>query len=336
MITRNVGRVCRVLIRAYPIALFVLVLLFRHVGERWWPLTVALYLPRAVFGLPLVVAVLLAWRWRRSAPRLWIPIVLAALIVLGPLMGLELSLPRRVHEERSIRVMTWNMWFGRRGVSAILDEIDADHPDVVALQAGSRELVSAFRTHFAGWQLSESGEFLLISRYPISETWKPPHLDDVDGSPASFRRFTIATPLGAIDLLSTHPYSARDGISGLRHLDRGARAWFAENAELRRQQMAAVVEEAHKSVNKVVIVGDTNLPGQSQILGSLLGDGRYRDAFVEAGRGFGYTFPADRHPWMRIDRVFTGAGLRATRVEVGGRNGSDHCPVIATIEADAQ
>jgi len=58
----------------------------------------------------------------------------------------------------------------------------------------------------------------------------------------------------------------------------------------------------------VLIAGDTNLPGLSWALATLLGD--YHDAFDEAGRGFGYTYPAWHRSWLRIDRVLGGPRLR--------------------------
>ena len=57
------------------------------------------------------------------------------------------------------------------------------------------------------------------------------------------------------------------------------------------------------------------------------------DAFAEAGNGYGYTFPVHRHylPWLRLDRVLHGPGLRAVRATVTGRRGSDHAAMLVEL-----
>ena len=80
-----------------------------------------------------------------------------------------------------------------------------------------------------------------------------------------------------------------------------------------------------------MIVGDTNLPNLSWILGKSLGD--FRDGFTSVGRGFGYTFPTT-HPWLRIDRIMVNEKLRITDFRVGVRNASDHLCLFATVRKD--
>jgi vancomycin resistance protein VanJ len=80
----------------------------------------------------------------------------------------------------------------------------------------------------------------------------------------------------------------------------------------------------------VILAGDFNLPALSHIVRDNLGD--LDDAFANAGRGFGYTYPT-KLPFLRIDRIFTGHGLRAVEVEVGNARASDHLCVGAVITA---
>jgi vancomycin resistance protein VanJ len=309
--------------------LLAIVVLFRVVGERWWPLAPLLYLPRIVLGLPLLLLVPLVWR--AHARRLWIPVVASVPLLLFPLLGLTVSLPHRGGAP-ALQVMSYNIWFGRRGAPAIFRELDAARPDVVAVQAFSPELGPAFRAHLPGWYFDEDGDFFLASRFPIRDSLRPPPLGDSDGTPAAFRRYTLETPLGPLDLFNSHPYSVRDGIDGLRERDAQLSQRLSDNVTIRRLQVAALAAEARRSSRPVIVVGDFNLPGLSQILGEHLGT--YRDGFASAGMGFGYTFPTNQMPWLRLDRILVGDGLRVRGFSVGGGGGSDHRPVVAEIEAE--
>jgi endonuclease/exonuclease/phosphatase family metal-dependent hydrolase len=59
---------------------------------------------------------------------------------------------------------------------------------------------------------------------------------------------------------------------------------------------------------------------------------RYKDGFAQASWGFGYTFPADKTPWMRIDRVMVSDELRVVGFEVGKSTLSDHRCVVADLQ----
>jgi vancomycin resistance protein VanJ len=232
-----------------------------------------------------------------------------------------------------VRVLSYNVWFGRRGADKVLAEIEGAQADLIALQASTRELDEAVAARLTGFQTQRAGELFLASRYPIRDVFRPRPLEDQDASSAAWARVTVESPLGLVDLFVTHPYSARDAIDGAREgLGDGSRARILDNTEVRRQQVQSVAEAAGRAKNKVVIAGDTNLPGLSWMFARYFG--RFHDGFAEAGRGFGYTFPANRTPWMRLDRILVGDGLRVTSFRVGTREASDHCPVIAEIAAD--
>ena len=103
-----------------------------------------------------------------------------------------------------------------------------------------------------------------------------------------------------------------------------------DNTGLRLQQLEMISRDAHAQPAPVIIAGDTNLPTLSWALSRWFGD--YRDGFSEAGAGFGYTFPAPRHPWMRIDRVLADRRIRVVGFRVIQSAASDHFPVVADLE----
>lgn len=100
------------------------------------------------------------------------------------------------------------------------------------------------------------------------------------------------------------------------------------NAYRRRRQVEGVAAAIHASKHPVIVAGDFNLPAMSHITRDNLDD--LDEAFTSAGRGFGYTFPA-KLPFLRIDRIFTGHGLRAVDFRVGDTRASDHLCVGAVI-----
>jgi endonuclease/exonuclease/phosphatase family metal-dependent hydrolase len=328
---------------AYPLALIVVVLLLRFVGERWWIALVVMYLPRWGFALPLPVVVAALWRW---GPRRLVVLQLASVaLVLFPLMGLTLNFERAEGKDGPLRVLSYNVWSGRLDGAAILRQIDALAPNMVVLQEAAGPRAQPLRDHFAGWHTSFIDQFFLASRFPIVDVTPPPKLPPPPvARSARFVRYTLATPLGAIDLINMHPISPREGLDELRGEEgfsnevasgrifhTRAAAHIRPNSSLRWQQADAVAAAVRASQRPVIVAGDTNLPTLSRAFVETLGG--LQDGFTVIGRGFGYSFPSN-HPWMRIDRIMASAHLRFTRFQTGDGRGSDHLCVFATL-ADA-
>lgn len=325
---------------AYLLSLCATAAAFRLVGEGSWLVLVALYLPRWPLALPLVVlslGLLVAGRRRL----LWTQAA-SALLVAFPLSGLQLRFRAggRV-EGPTIRVLSYNVWQGMRGSSALRAEVLAARPDLVLFQTSSREADRVFEDpYFARWTVRREARLTLASRYPVGDCRTAEGLSTESGPP--FVRCTVATPLGLVDVFNVHAISPRRGLDRLRLAARSGRfpdaAAVAEvlgNRDVRERQIRGLAEAAAASVNPVLIAGDTNLPGGSRILRRHLSS--YRDAFEEAGAGFGYTFPTvDGRPWMRIDRALAGAGLRFVAARPGGDEASDHRPLFIEVARPAR
>jgi endonuclease/exonuclease/phosphatase (EEP) superfamily protein YafD len=313
----------------------------RFVGEATWQTTVLLYLPHAALLLPTAgIAVLQAL----VGPRRLLVVTLATFVViLFPIMGISLGGERAPSEGPRLRLLTYNVDSGNRGVVEIVRQITMAEPDVVLLQESIWFVDNAVAAALPGFSFHRSGEFFIASRYPIQGIIEPKTIDlhGVERSPR-YIGYTVDSALGPIDIWNVHPISPRDGFDelrgeGIRHELESGRIFAGDgsqlmsNTELRRLQAEAIAAAAARSKNKVIIAGDTNLPVASRILADNLGE--YQDAFAEVGRGFGYTFPAHRLlPWMRIDRIFAGPEFRFIRVQVGDLHGSDHHCVFADIE----
>ena len=310
--------------------LLLVMALFWFVGERWWPVVILLYVPRAAFALPLVIIVPALFKLR--ARLLWTQGVCLALVV-GPLMGLHVALPHS-RPAATFRLMTYNVWYGKRGTDAILAEIDRAHPDVVVLQATSHLTDEAIKNHFPNWHVEVVRDLAIASRFPIRDAYEPPLMGEV---PAQYVRYGLATPIGDVDVYTLHPYSPREGLYRMRgewvHSARkggSTEQAIARDTTDRELQLRAAADDAARRTLPVVIAGDTNSPEFSRAFRETFRG--YGDAFADAGIGYGYTFPSNRLlPWMRLDRILYGRGLRVVSVSVGGRGGSDHCPVVADL-----
>jgi endonuclease/exonuclease/phosphatase (EEP) superfamily protein YafD len=83
----------------------------------------------------------------------------------------------------------------------------------------------------------------------------------------------------------------------------------------------------------VVLMGDLNAPEHSPVVGHLLSTG-LRDAFSAAGVGYGYTHGHSLRPhisFVRIDHVLVSPRFGVADTYVGGKDASEHRPVITDL-----
>jgi vancomycin resistance protein VanJ len=289
------------------------------VAERSQPSFVALYLPRHPLLVVTLAALLAAFVLKRRA----LMVIQAALclVVLVPVMGLRVTwAPSPGPAAHAVRLATYNVFFGKGGRAALLDELVAMPVDILVLQATYDSLADRLRERLPDRTIRQDGELVIVTRFPIVDVEVPLTLPG-DLKPM-FVGYVLQAPDGPLRVLVTHPFSPRNAL--LDHDE----AWEA-NVARREAQVAAVVAASRRPGPPFVIAGDTNLPVLSAIARRELGG--LDDAFESAGSGLGYTFPAKR-PWMRIDRVLAGPGLRFTRANVGPRGASDHRPLLVVFE----
>jgi len=339
-------RLLRLAAIAYPLSLLAIWISTRCIGEAWWASTAALYLPYALFGLPLPFVVLATWlkRMRRLA---WAQTVSLFLLVF-PIMGFVLPWPSFADGSApKIRIVSLNVNGGHAGVDKIVDAIAGYSPDVILLQELStgEDFAPVLRARYP--TVFTSTQFALATRFPLVRVVEPEKLPYYGQlrSPR-FIEYVLDTTLGTIPFFNVHPISPREGLNsmrgeGLRHeissgrLLEGTRAHVLEvNTGLRTAQVEAFAQAASLEAGPVVVAGDTNLPAPSPLLHRTLGE--YDDAFRRAGWGFGYTFPTDKKklpPWMRIDRILARGAVRFVHFEIGRPVVSDHHFIVADLQA---
>jgi vancomycin resistance protein VanJ len=318
----------------YLFAVCLIAAVMWSLGDRWWPATILLFIGRWIFLLPLVVLVPGALV---AARRALVPLVIAALVVIFPVMGARAGwrLLGAAPPGTQLRIVSFNVDGGALLVGHMQRLFDEMAPDVLAIQECGSELASSL-VDLKDWQHHEVEGLCLLSRYPIrrasvmdrSALEALKEVGGIGGSGAVVR-YSIDTPGGPIEFTNLHLETPR---KGLERLDAFDVTTLRANTELREIESDLarrwVNADLAESGVPFVIAGDFNTPVESRIFQRYWGD--LTDVFSYAGTGLGMT---RYNGWIRvrIDHVLIGPGWHADSCAIGHDYGSDHHPVIADI-----
>src|SRR2546430_2587570 len=150
----------------YVAALLAVWALLATVSDEWWPATVVMFLPRWIWGVPLLVLGLMAALLR---PRLLGVLLAGAVVVAWPLMGLCIPWPRPAAAEGArfrCRALTCNVHRRPFGVRTVISRV---RPDIVVLQDCPGRLLRPQDFGDGDWHVQGRGQFLVASRYPIRD-----------------------------------------------------------------------------------------------------------------------------------------------------------------------
>ncbi len=233
-----------------------------------------------------------------------------------------------------VRVMTYNIHQGfdargRHGMEALAQVIEAEDPDIVALQEITRgwlingsvdTLVWLSQRLGMDYVFGPAGDSVwgnaVLSRFPIRAVRNRlmPNNDQI----VMNRGFlTLEVDLGggeSLEVLATHFHNGEE----------------EEDAGHRMPQALAVLE-AIDSTRTVVLLGDLNASPDHPEMLEIAGAG-FVDAFAAAGPGGdGFTWPADELE-QRIDYVWTSPDLTVTDFSMPVSTASDHLAVAVTVD----
>ena len=99
---------------------------------------------------------------------------------------------------------------------------------------------------------------------------------------------------------------------------------------LQQEQAEMLINDLENSPYKTIIAGDFNNTSFSYIYDLVKQDGRFKDAFLEAGSGFGKSFKLDYFP-LRIDFLLIENSMQINAFEKFEVDYSDHYPVFTRI-----
>ena len=186
--------------------------------------------------------------------------------------------------------------------------------------------MTAFRQ--LNWSVRGDGDLFLASQFPIVSTDR---IVNDEGWRVIAARYELKAPFGRLHLVNLHLDTPRQALELVRHPDRHLGEYLQETIDVRRRQsqkVAAWVPNYWMDV-PLLVLGDFNLPPESKIFREYWGG--YEDAFASAGNGYGYT-KFTRWWGARIDHLLAGPGWRVTGCRVGPDVGSDHRPLLTTLQ----
>ena len=237
-----------------------------------------------------------------------------------------------------LRVMSWNIQAGGRGIDSIAAVIRAHDPDVIGLQ--EVDVHWSDRSGFADQakelasRLGMQVLFAPIYSNPSAEPGKPAREFGVGiltrhrvirwrNDSLSRLSTQVANPVPTLMpglLEATIEIRGRPVRVFTTHLD------YRADPAVRRQQVAEMLRYLGREDVPSIVVGDLNASPNAAELIPLFTP--LRDAWGTGGGGL--TYPADK-PTKRIDYVLISRHFNAVSTVVPASTASDHRPVIARL-----
>lgn len=313
----------------FSCAISVLALLLFVVSHAWRPdaLMLATVFPVFVWlvsGLLVSATIVSFSRWRIGLLVTW----LLAAFVLGdsPISMLRQFVPvdpewQAAHDDRfPVRVVSINCSSSIRSLEECM-ELD---PDVVLLQEspGKRQMEELAADKYPGYSVVWSGDASMFIRGTAIPTPVPANINGqyvfAEVTLKSGARFNVA--------------STRLIPSVLRFDFWTADSWndFADNRRARRKQLQTIYDQINAATGTAPTIfgGDFNAPARDAVFEILTPT--FRDAFVDAGRGWGKTIVND-YPAQRIDQVWITPQFDAVSVTARKTLNTDHRMVVCDL-----
>lgn len=298
-----------------------------------------------------VVAAMLFWvvrkRWVAAAV-LAVPVIIGAFDVSK---FYRIDFKRRyetAENKRSFTLMSYNVHGfltddGSSNVGMFADFFAAiDMPDVVCMQEfdSSARGIEAIDSLFEGYDMREASEFGNVmvrtySRFPIVSD------GDISGQSRGTSQWCdIIVRDDTIRIFNNHLYSmhisaddSRDIAQGRIFFDdnkmRSIVARIRDNSSIRAQHVDTLSQVIAATRHARVVCGDFNDTPMSYVYRRMRRD--MKDAFVEAGHGYGYTF-RPMHKLLRIDYIMSSSDIDVDSFSaMKDCTLSDHLPITARM-----
>ena len=323
------------------------------VAERTRPTTILTYAPQLPWLLPTFGLLLLtSWRARKAKienNRKWrLPLFNGAVLLGAIVFAMGFNVPLRSwfsgaqaatsstrsspNSPTKLRVMTFNIELGSKGIDNIERAIRSQNPDVICLQETLGygvfpDPIPPLETRFPEYpHIARTNEVTTFSRFPI----------------VSWRRFQMPAPSSRA-LLETvldvrgQKFTVFNAHIAMNPADAEDKAWldaqprilgFGGSTKTRAIQAQVVLDAVRDTQTPFVVCGDFNIPPRGRVYRMLSRE--LTDSFRVAGWGCGHTFPA-RLPLLKIDYIWTNSQVRVLDAFVPNVRASDHRPYVADL-----
>ncbi|WP_165360669.1 endonuclease/exonuclease/phosphatase family protein [Candidatus Chloroploca sp. Khr17] len=328
---RQRQRVLDGLLALYPMGLIGLTLVALVAPQRTGLMALTQVFAHFLF-LPLLLLLPLALLMRLSFLRLALGAALAVFLIVYP-PAFAVGPPAPPATGAQVRIMTWNLFYGRVSAAQLQVQLEAYQPDILLVQEmlGEGFVVSEWLTtqypyHFIGSYTTAPG-MAIFSRYPILEASVPQFAEAHWDMPRIiWARLDIEGH--RLSVINAHPIPPRTfgtNCAVLRCYNQGPRD--AQIVDLRR----FVDEIRAQSDDPLILGGDMNVTEREEAYFDLA------HGLVDVHRAVGRGFGASWRPGMlqvpfgllRIDYFFTAPGVRPrTLITDCQWYGSDHCLLV--------
>ena len=325
---------------SYLVLLILILLALEYHGERNLTLCFLLYAPPLGWLLPIIPLAPLCLLF---CPRVALAYLAAVPILLFGYMDYNWT-SGRAPSGPSLKIMTNNI--GQKGKTSLTPFIEAEKPDVIALQEAGR--ARQFAGAYPDFNVAAHGEFTLISRHPILKSgfvrevmWHGQPAAawfeiEFEGSPLVIYNVHIPSPRGDLNKLAGRGMAL--GLLGFMGGRIGeVRKEYQETWDQRVEFAVALAGVMESDPRPTLAVGDFNMPNHGVAYRRMTSE--LKDAFAETGKGFGFTVPgATRNPlslfgpWMRLDYIMTGKGFAPANCRIEPYRASQHRAVVAEVE----
>lgn len=318
----------------------------KWVGETNVTTAFILYLPPFLWIAPMVPLLFLGLLFNR---RCLIGQLLILLLVLWGWFGYEVGCrtEKSGAGARELTVMTYNR--GQNMNQSLQPFKNAIKPDLIVFQEAAGRADGFLRSpEYSEFGHAESvGEFTLISRHPIKEGKLIPGSTSLKNSTSA--RFVIEWNNQLVSIYAVHLRTPRDvlrsymrgaflwGVIGLPGTPwTGKRLYYQKFWDEQIADSRKVLNAVSADPNPSIVAGDFNAAHTGRIHQMMTED--LWDAHMEAGHGFGFTFPGVTRnplslggPWLRIDYVFYDSHWKAIECITEENRPSQHRAVAARL-----
>lgn len=326
------GSVALITVVGYSLAMGFLAIAISTWGDRNALGMLLAFGPRWLLVFPWFLLVPLAAMRSRT---LLLSAVGGAVMTLGYVSGFEVPTPGRLWQGAgagpSLRVVTYNADQSIALAPRLAHDLLVWDADVVVMQDCAPTLAAALRDAVVApsldgeppYQLYVSTEFCFVSRLPTMSSATYPR-DHNFGRALAMRVMWHGNP---IDVITVHLPSPRIALWTARQ---GSMSRLESSIAARSRASGALARwalDGHAD-RSLIVAGDFNLTPASRPLRadwSVL-----RNAFSDAGWGFGHTMFEGRHR-VRIDHVLHSPTFAVRRVHVLSGYPSDHQPVMVDL-----
>ena len=236
----------------------------------------------------------------------------------------------------NVRMFNAYEWSDRKDIpEKITGFINEKNPDILCVQEhyiGAAELANVYPYEYVKLK-GKNAEFgsAIFSKFPIISQGSLdfPH----DGNNNAIYSDVVINKKDTVRVINVHFQSLmiKPGIDDLKKEDsKKLLGRIGYGFSLQQEQAEMLMDHLKQSPYKTVIAGDFNNTSFSYIYNLIKQDGRFKDAFLEAGSGFGKSFDLNYFP-LRIDFLLIENGLSINEFKKFDIKYSDHYPVLTKI-----